>query len=370
VLLITGDASFAKLADFSSLMTAWRAAGLQIFHERVSGEPSPDWVDACVARHAQAELDLVLAIGGGSAIDAAKAVAGLLPVQESVLCYLEGLGIEKSYTGQALPLIAVPTTAGTGAEATKNAVLSRHGAEGFKKSFRHESLMPVWAVIDPEWMLSLSPVQIAGNGLDAITQLIEGYTSTRANPLTDALALQGLRLALSALPRWVAQPECLACAQDMGFAALASGMVLAHTGLGAVHGMAAPLGAFFPAPHGMVCGLLLAETTRANLHALAAEDVQHPALARYAQIGRLLPDAQPDWDDAQANVHLLNRLFAWQAAFSLPTLADFGMTAADIARVVANSRGNSMKTNPVFLSDAVLGDILTACLCSSSHPLS
>jgi len=360
VLLVTGNHSFDAQADALLLRQQWQAAGLSIIREKVIGEPSPDWVDECVARHANSQIDCVLAIGGGSALDAAKAVAGLLPVQRSVMDYLEGVGPELNYTAQALPFIAVPTTAGTGAEATKNAVLSRHGVEGFKKSFRHDSLMPRFAVVDPEWMLSLPSEQIAANGLDAITQLIEGYTSTKANMMTDALALDGLRRGLPALPRWVDNPLDVDAASDMAYAALVSGMVLAHAGLGAVHGMAAPLGAFFPAPHGAVCGILLAETTKQNVLALQAEDASSEALVRYADIGRLLLN-DPTLSKNHALTLLVEQLQNWQQDFNLPKLSAFAMTKADIPRVVANSRGNSMKTNPVVLSDAVLTEILAAC---------
>jgi alcohol dehydrogenase len=360
VLLITGDHSFDAQADAPLLLQTWQDAGIRIVREKVSGEPSPDWVDACVARHATQAFDCVLAIGGGSALDAAKAVAGLLPVQHSVMDYLEGVGSERVYDAQALPFIAVPTTAGTGAEATTNAVLSRHGRDGFKKSFRHDSLMPRYAVVDPELMLSLPASQIAANGLDAITQLIEGYTSTKANRMTDALALDGLRRGLPALPRWVANSKDVDAASDMAYAALLSGMVLAHAGLGAVHGMAAPVGAFFPAPHGSVCGILLSETTRQNIVHLQAQDSSSEGLTRYVDVGRLLLN-DPTLSDAHALTLLVEQLQNWQADFALPKLSYFGMTHADIPRVVANSRGNSMKTNPVYLNDAVLAEILVSC---------
>jgi alcohol dehydrogenase len=368
-LLITGAHSFDAQADSVELLAQWEKAGLTLWREKVQGEPSPEWVDRCVQRYAQHDIQLVIAIGGGSALDAAKAVAGLLPIQDSVMNYLEGVGAQLVYAGQALPFIAgqalpfiaVPTTAGTGSEATKNAVLSQHGADGFKKSFRDDSLMPRYAIVDPEWMLSLPPSQIAANGLDAITQLIEGYTSISANMMTDALALEGLRRGLTALPRWVANPRDVLAATDMAYAALVSGLVLAHAGLGAVHGMASPLGAFFPAPHGAVCGILLAETTRQNINALMQNAVTSVALARYADIGRLLLD-DPTIKEESALILLVEQLQQWQDVFKLPRLADFGMTTADVARVVANSRGNSMKTNPVVLSDTVLSDILYKCL--------
>lgn len=360
VLLITGAHSFEQQPHAAALLQQWQQAGIRYWHERVNGEPSPTWVDECVTLHGQDDIQVVVAIGGGSALDAAKAVAGLLPSQASVMDYLEGVGAGLTYPGGALPFIAMPTTAGTGSEATKNAVLSHMGAEGYKKSFRHDQLMPRHAVIDPEWMLSLSPAQIAFNGLDAITQLIEGYTSAQANDFTDALALAGLRKAFTALPRWYEDTQALDAAGNMAYAALMSGIVLAHAGLGAVHGLAAPLGAFFPAPHGAVCGILLAETTAMNIATLQAAD-QSVYLARYADIGRLLMQ-DPTLSDSSACLLLVEQLRHWQQAFVLPTLGHYGMTATDIDRVVANARGNSMKTNPIELSDAQLAAVLADCL--------
>lgn len=363
VLLITGQDAFDAQQDSASLLNSWQAAGVHIVRARVSGEPSPEWVDDCVARHALARIDVVVAIGGGSALDAAKAVAGLLPLQQSVMDFLEGVGPELRYNGHALPFIAVPTTAGTGAEATKNAVLSRHGPDGFKKSFRHDTLMPTWAVVDPEWMLSLSRYQIAANGLDAITQLMEGYTSSNANIMTDALAIEGLKRGLVALPQWVADPNNIDAATDMAWAALASGIVLAHAGLGAVHGLASPLGAFFPAPHGAVCGILLAQTTASNIKALEESSDHAEALKRYADIGRLMM-SDPVLSDASALILLVEKLRQWQQDFNLGGLASFGVTRKDISHIVLNARGNSMKTNPINLTDVQLSQILESCLLS------
>lgn len=361
VLLITGAQSFDAQPQSQSLLASWREAGLTLWHERVANEPSPQWVDGCVVQHAEHHIEVVVAIGGGSALDAAKAVAGLLPVQRSVMDYLEGVGPELPYTAQALPFIAMPTTAGTGTEATKNAVLSQTGEGGFKKSFRHDSLMPRWAVIDPSWMLSLPAQQIAFNGLDAITQLIEGYTSSKANDFTDGLALAGLEKGLAALPRWFDNPQNGQTASDMAYAALMSGIVLAHAGLGAVHGLAAPFGALFPAPHGAVCGILLAECTAMNIEQLKAQQPESETLERYARIGRLLMK-DPTLSDASAQLLLVEQLREWHQDFALPGLSHFGVHETDISRIVANARGNSMKTNPIQLTDAQLTQVVMHCL--------
>jgi len=232
-------------------------------------------------------------IGGGSALDAAKAIAGLLRVGDSVMDYLEGVGPEKPYTGPAVPFIAVPTTAGTGSEATKNAVLSRHGRDGFKKSFRDERLVAQHALVDPDLLIGCPPELIAANGMDALTQLVESWTSLRANPFTDALALSGLEAARDALLPWYENaggPADIteAARSRMAYASLISGITLAQVGLGAVHGLASPLGAFFPIPHGVVCGTLLAEATDINIRAMRERDRHNPALARYARLAEIL----------------------------------------------------------------------------------
>lgn len=361
ILLITGQQSFTQQPLANDFLHQCRLFNLTLHHERVAGEPSPEWVDHCVKQYANTPIDILVGIGGGSALDAAKAVAGLLPIQRSVMDYLEGVGPELTYEGAALPFIAVPTTAGTGAEATKNAVLSRTGKEGFKKSFRHETLMPKYAIIDPSLMQSLPRHQIAANGLDALTQLIEGYTSLKASPFTDALAMNGLQHGFNALPQWFQDPHDLVAAESMAWAALSSGMVLAHSGLGAVHGMVAPLGALHGINHGLGCGILLAETTAKNIEVLTEQANNDAALAKYATIGRLL--LQDDsLQDASALRLLIEKLREWQDDFNLPKLSSFGITKNHLPIIATNSRGNSMKTNPVLLSDKDLIDILTACL--------
>lgn len=361
VLLVTGAQSFDKQSISKSMLASWHQAGFELWHERVVCEPSPEWVDACVQRHVDHQIEVVVAIGGGSALDAAKAIAGLLPVNMSVMSFLEGVGPELTYTAKALPFIAVPTTAGTGTEATKNSVLSRIGEGGFKKSFRHDSLMPCWAVIDPSLMLSLPSIQIAFNGLDAITQLIEGYTSTRANAFTDGLAIAGFEKAVTALPLWFSQTDNPSAASDMAYAALMSGVVLAHAGLGVVHGLASPLGAFFTAPHGAVCGILLAECTAMNIQQLKNQQPESESLMRYARLGRIMM-CDPTLTDDSALLLLVEKLRQWHQAFSLPSLSYFGVQKTDIARIVAQARGNSMKTNPILLTDEQLSQILMRCL--------
>lgn len=328
-------------------------------HLAIPGEPSPEMVDKAVATLRSEVIDVVIGIGGGSALDAAKAIAGLLMPGNSVMDHLEGVGPELPYTGPATPFIAVPTTAGTGSEATKNAVLSIQGPNGFKKSFRDDRLVAAYALIDPDLLISCPPAVIAANGMDALTQLLESYVSSRAAPLTDSLAWGGLKAARDGLLALYVDTGNSVAREQMAYAALISGITLAQVGLGSVHGLAAPLGAFFPIPHGVACGTLVAAATRINIAALRARAPEHPALEKYAQVGRLL-NRQGQLDQNTAHTALVDTLERWTQELNLPKLAHFGVTPADIPRIVANSRGSSMKTNPVLLDDHEISAILAA----------
>ena len=202
ILLVTGSRSFEGTAHWGKLMAQLQQKHIQWQQCRISGEPSPALIDELVQQYAAHAIDVVLGVGGGSVLDAAKAIAGLLRVRRSVMDYLEGVGPELPYEGPAVPFIAVPTTAGTGSEATKNAVLSVQGLDGFKKSFRDDKLVAEYAVVDPDLLASCNPELIAANGMDALTQLLESYVSTRANVMTDALAISGLRAARDGLLAW------------------------------------------------------------------------------------------------------------------------------------------------------------------------
>ncbi len=357
VLLITGKQSFCQSRHWNKLIIQLEQRQIQWFHITISAEPSPEFVDSAVKQFFQDEIQCVVTIGGGSALDSGKAISGLLPGGDSVMEYLEGVGAGKTYTGPALPFIAVPTTAGTGSEATKNSVLSRIGEQGFKKSFRDEQLIPQYAIVDPDLLESCPKALIAANGMDALTQLMESYLSTKANPFTDALALSGIEAVRDSLLTWyhadTDQPQSakkIAQARaNMAYAALISGITLAQVGLGSVHGLASPLGAFFPIPHGVACGTVLAEATRINIRAMLDREPQNRGLGRYAQIGRLL-SRQNELNDTQAQEILLELLSDWSRQMALEPLSAYGVTEADVSRLVANISPGSMKTNPIILT--------------------
>ena len=357
-LVVTGKRSFRDSPHWQALLSDFKAHGIRCHELQVAGEPSPQLIDESVQRFRPFAINVVIGIGGGSALDAGKAIAGLLKPGNSVLDHLEGVGPELPYSGPSTPFIAIPTTAGTGSEATKNAVLSTHGLDGYKKSFRDEQLVAAHALIDPDLFEQCPPALIAANGMDAFTQLLESYVSSRANPFTDALAWSGMEAVTGALLDWYENGAAATDAQAaMAYAALLSGITLAQVGLGSAHGLASPLGAFFPIPHGVVCGTLVAAATEINLRALQQRQPASRALHKYAQVGRLLA-ADYALDERAAHSALSAVLNNWAVRMQLPRLTHFGVTPADFPRIILNSRGSSMKTNPVELSDSEIEAIL------------
>lgn len=356
-LLVTGAGALQNSPFWDAFLDGLKKQGISWRHLAIPGEPSPQMVDDAVRALRSESIDVVVGIGGGSALDAAKAIAGLLKTGDSVMDHLEGVGPEQPFAGPATPFIAVPTTAGTGSEATKNAVLSVRGKEGFKKSFRDEKLVAEVALVDPDLLATCPSGVIAANGMDALTQLLESYVSNRAAPLTDSLAWGGMKAARDGLLAFYADTGDSDARKRMAYAALVSGITLAQVGLGSVHGLAAPLGAFFPIPHGIACGTLVSAATRINIEALRVRQANHPALEKYAQVGRLL-SRQGHLGQVEAHSALIETLESWTQALRLPALGHFGVTHDDIPRIVANSRGSSMKTNPVELDDAEIAGVL------------
>ncbi len=348
VLLITGAKSFHNSPFWAELRHDLHKFGIDWVEAKIISEPSPSQIDEIVNNFKNESIKIVVGIGGGSVLDAAKAVAGLLPSGDSVVDYLEGVG-DKTFNNKTLPFIAVPTTAGTGSEATKNAVLTLAGQ--FKKSFRHENLVAQVAIVDPDLLQTCPRNLLISNGMDAFTQLLESFVSTNANPMTDALVWSGLQGFQSGF--FGALEGDSECRCRLSYAALMSGIGLAQTGLGAVHGLAAPIGAFFDCPHGVACGTLVAETTAINIKALQERHPHHPALDKYAAVGQLL--AKEDERPLEA---LISTLRDWTAQLHIPLLSAYNIKATDLDRIIENSRGNSMKTNPILLEDQELKTIL------------
>lgn len=357
VLLVSGAKSFENSQAFAQFKLTCDEKSIHLEKCNVPGEPSPQLVDNIVSEYENQQIDVVLGIGGGSALDAAKAIAGLLNVQNSVMDYLEGVGPELPYEGPAVPFIAVPTTAGTGSEATKNAVLSVQGEAGFKKSFRDDSLVAEYAVIDAELLNTCPKSVVAANGMDALTQLIESYVSTRANIMTDALAISGLRSARDGLLPLFNNIEDKGAQEKMAYASLMSGVCLAQTGLGSVHGLASPLGAFYPIPHGVVCGTLVADATEMNIKLMLEREPENSALDKYATLGDVIAQKRHK-SKQESRDALCEILHKWTEQMNLAKLGSFGLSEDGLDKVVANSRGSSMKTNPIVMSDNEIRELL------------
>jgi alcohol dehydrogenase class IV len=346
-----GEELFARLADLLG-KTGVRSVA---FHQR--GEPRVGDVDRATEAARREACDMVIGLGGGSAIDAAKAVAGLLANGGAALDYMEVVGKGQKITRQAVPWIAVPTTAGTGAEVTRNAVIGAPERR-FKASIRGQQLLARVALVDPELGVAVPPDVTARSGMDALCQCIESYTSTGAQPMTDALAMQGVALAARSLRRAFADGADLAAREDMAMAALLSGITLTNAGLGAVHGFAAPLGANFPAPHGAVCAALLPHVIEANVAALSAKSVDHPVLARYAAVGRALA-GRNDLGDSDAIDAAMRTTTELARDLRIAPLGQFGVRESDVPEMVELAKkASSMRFNPVELTDAVLTDVL------------
>jgi alcohol dehydrogenase len=358
-LVVTGARSLRASVDWPKLGEALAAEAVEWAPVAVEDEPSPQLVDDAVAAHRERDIRVVVGIGGGSALDAAKAIAGLLPHGNSVMDHLEGVGRGVPYRGPSVPFVAVPTTAGTGSEATKNAVLSVRGGDGFKKSFRDEALVPRVAIVDPDLLRTCPQEVVAANGMDAFTQLLESYVSANASPVTDALAWSGMEaFARGFLDFWQGDDDAAAAGRDCtAYAALMSGIALAQAGLGSVHGLASPLGAFHPVPHGTVCGTLVAEATAINIEALSARQPGHPALAKYAQAGALLAGRRFE-SDREARAALVERLRDLVRTLGIARLSRYGLSEREVPKIVANARGGSMKTNPLVLTDDEIAELV------------
>lgn len=352
-LVVTGKSASRAERLLQQLATAGVAA--EVFS--IAGEPTTDAVRAGVERARAAGCDCVIAFGGGSAIDGAKAIAGLLTNGGELLDYLEVVGRGQPLSKPAAPLLAIPTTAGTGAEVTRNAVLASP-EHRVKASLRSPHLLPRLALVDPELTLDLPPDLTASTGMDALTQLIEPYVCVRANPMADALCVEGIRRAARSLHRAFEHGADTAAREDMALASLFGGMALANAGLGAVHGFAAPIGGMFPAPHGAVCAALLPGVMAANVRAMRERASDSLTLRRYDEIARLLTGRpQAVAEDGVRWVEELCR------ALRIAPLRSWGLAEGDVLAVVQKAtQASSMKANPIPLKEDELRDLLAAAL--------
>ncbi|MBN2665042.1 MAG: iron-containing alcohol dehydrogenase, partial [Bacteroidales bacterium] len=296
IILVTGRRSFMDSASAAMVLDSFNRAGISFIRIEISGEPSPDDVDSAVQLTSDGQVDSVVAIGGGSVMDAGKAISAMYGFSDSVIQFLEGVGT-KQHPGSKLPFAAVPTTSGTGSEATSNAVISRVGRDGFKKSLRHANFVPDIALVDPALTVSCSPEITAASGMDCFTQLTEAFLSDRANEFTDALALEGLKALSNSLTKAYHNGADIPARSGMSFAALVSGICLANAGLGVVHGFASSVGSMFDIPHGVVCGTLMAPANRIIVRELRSGKGLTDTLTKYAALGKIFIPAEGKTDD-------------------------------------------------------------------------
>ncbi|MFZ5939583.1 MAG: iron-containing alcohol dehydrogenase [Bacteroidota bacterium] len=354
VLLLTGSTSIHNSGHGEEIISGLKNNGFTLFQETIAQEPSPELVDRITGLHRNNRIEVVIAVGGGSVMDAGKAISALLPVEHGAKRYLEGVG-DLEHPGLKVPFIAMPTTSGTGSEMTKNAVLSEVGESGFKKSLRHDNFIPDTAIIDPEMMLSCPAGLTASSGMDTFTQLLEAYLSQQSNPFTDALALQGLKQVKKYLIRaYLEGDQNLEARAGMALASMFSGISLTHAGLGLVHGFASPLGAYHNIPHGIVCGSLLAPVNAATIDKIA-DHPDHMAYQKYLVVSKVFSDFKYK-EEKEYLLAFKDKLVHISNVLEIPSLKDYGVSPDSIGRVVAET---SHKNHPVVFNAEELASILT-----------
>jgi alcohol dehydrogenase class IV len=359
VVLVTGKSSFSKSERGKKLLQLLEDEDIIIYHVSALVEPSATMIDAVVGANRDNDIKLVVAIGGGSVLDTGKAISAMLSVPGSVRDYLEGIG-HREHPGTKIPFIAIPTTSGTGSEATKNAVISEVSPEGFKKSLRHDNFVPDMAILDPELTLNCPPEITSACGMDCFSQLIEAFLSDKASEYTDAFALLGLKAIKNSLVKSVRNGEDITARTDMSYAALNSGICLANAGLGTVHGFASSIGGRYNIPHGLICGTLMAVTNRVNVRELRAASgnstlkTGNQALKKYAELGKLFLDTEAKADDYYIDA-FIDWLYKLISDLQLPGLAGFGLEERYVEEICAQTDN---KNNPVKLSQENLVEIL------------
>jgi len=355
VLLVLGANSFRKTDHWPNLQQAMTERGLTFYAEQITGEPSPEAIDNITSKYRDRDISVVAAIGGGSVLDGGKAIAAMLPVDGSVIDYLEGVG-HVLPDGSKVPFVAVPTTAGTGSEVTCNAVISKVGKEGFKKSLRHEKYMPDVAVIDPDLTIEC-PEKVAANcAMDCFSQLVESYLSTKASPMTDDLAYGAIKKLQTSLWRICRGEGDVEDRTHLSYGACISGITLTNAGLGVIHGFASTIGGLFPIPHGVVCGTLLATANEVTLRKLRASDGSPVGLSKYAKLGRLFSNKDRESDQYYQD-SFIDMLGDLTNTVQPDLLSDYGIGLADIEAIVSQS---SSKNNPVSLEPDEMIEIIVS----------
>jgi alcohol dehydrogenase class IV len=353
VLLVTGAHSFAETKSSTRLHEQFYKWRIKTQEAIIAEEPSPELIDEVVRRFTDTSFDVVVSIGGGSVMDAGKAISAMLYRTESVKEFLEVVG-DKEHPGTKVPFVAVPTTSGTGSETTKNAVISSVGRHGFKRSLRHDNFVPDVALIDPHLTLSCPRDITAAAGMDCFTQLVEAYLSPKASPFTDALALEGIKTVIQSLMRSFSNGDDIEARSGMAFAALTSGICLTNAGLGAVHGIAGTVGAMLSIPHGVICGTLMAAANEVTLRELRLSQEDTVALNKYSVLGRLVSGKEKGTEEFFQDA-FIKYLHDLTVSLELPRLRQYGMIPADVIPVctAADSKNNPVKFNENQLQEII-----------------
>lgn len=355
VLLITGARSFLTSEQGAVLPDQLRGAGFSFEHFIIPSEPTPKMIDEAVRRFISFNGDVVVAIGGGSVLDAGKAISAMLPLNEPVKDYLEGVGT-KNHPGFKVPFIAVPTTSGTGSEATKNAVISETGEHGYKKSLRHNNFVPNVAIIDPVLTVGCPKPTTASSGMDAFTQLLESYLSIAANPITDSLAIEGLQQISKSLRKAFDDGSDIEARAGMSLAAYLSGITLANAGLGLVHGFASSLGGFFDIHHGVICSALMPACNTITVRKLRKTKSNDIALHKYARTGKIFAMESNRNDDYYID-YLLSLIEEWTINMKIPKLSEEGVSSKHFEKIIAVTDN---KNNPIALDHDEMVEALSA----------
>lgn len=353
IILVTGRSSFMQKKYAWDFLNTLSEKSVAYFHVVIDVEPTPEMIDSAVEEFRMEKPEAVVAVGGGSVMDAGKAISAMISLNGNTLNYLEEVGTMQ-HPGTKIPFIAVPTTSGTGSEATKNAVISRTGKNGFKRSLRHDNFVPDVALVDPELTLSCPADVTAASGMDCFSQLTEAFLSTKANEYTDALALEGIRAVKDSLLAAYLDGSSLEARTGMSFAALTSGICLATAGLGVVHGFASSIGGLYDIPHGLICGTLMAAANEVTVRELEKGWANPVAYKKYAELGKVFADDRIRSDKYYIE-SFIDFLHDLTAKLKLPGLATVGIEESALDFISENT---GSKNNPVSLGKDSVMEIL------------
>lgn len=352
--LVIGGRSLIHSSGLDRIRKILTDAEVEFEVVAIPSEPSPEMVDGAVARLRDQRIDVVVAVGGGSVIDGGKGISAMLRMSGSIRDYLEGVGT-RTHTGDKVPFVAVPTTFGTGSEATKNAVITERGPGGFKKSLRHDAFVPEVAVVDPTLGAQMPDSLIASCGMDAFSQLVESFLSKKATPLTDALAVSGIEWVGRNLMDIFRGKRDAPRLSALAYGSLLSGITLANAGLGVIHGIAGPLGGFYDIPHGVACGTLLPEALKMTVKKMEIDLNSHRRCAeKFSRIALALSGVTRG-DPVEDGWAVIETLETWLEELRIPRLGPFGIGPADVKKIVDAS---SCKNHPVALDKEEMASIV------------